>query len=131
LIGRDGGTIDYFDNDAKNDDDDVTAAEIDSYVLMGPFFAKDEMIESRFTKFEFNLARNQEGMIYDLYASNDVDDTGAPLESGSLIPGPNPLVLDRVTGRNLWVRIGNGAANRRWAFERGTAMAYPAGRVRV
>jgi hypothetical protein len=137
LLGCEDGRLRVWDEDAADDD----SSPIDSYVTMGPFAPAESFREWRFSHLKVVLAHNQQGVRYEMFASSEpdvlgIDETGfVPLvgarRSGYLRAGRNQTVLDRVRGDYVAVRLGNGNVGERWAMEKASIMANPAGRQRM
>jgi hypothetical protein len=106
---------------------------IDSYVTIGPIQPRAHGLETMFTDLRVWLARDQDGVNYDVFVDDepDFDLDLAAVASGSLLPGHNPSELVRFTGDSCYLRLRNALATQRWAFERATIAYAPAGMKRV
>jgi len=142
LLGREDGRVAVWDRDAPNDDystatdlgvgggDDLA---IDSRVTVGPIQPRDPQFETQFQELRVWLARDQDGVHYDVFADDEPDFSldEAPRASGSLSQGHNPNKLVRVTADSVYLRLRNASAGQRWAFEKATIGFAPAGVKRV
>ncbi len=119
------GYVRRWDENATTDD----THPIDARVLFGPYSA-DPATRLLWTGFEFKLATEGDGAYYELLGSDSADTLPdvAPV-SGSLRPGRNPPILERVSGQSMWVRLRSGGTGF-WAYESGVAHFAPAGIIR-
>ena len=127
VLGCDDSKLRKWDLDAKDDD----GTPIDSYITWGPLVPMSQEREFKFYKLGVELADDQHGLVWELFASQEADDIGQRVKSGRLRPGVNPFIYDRVVGPNAWLRFRNANAGERWAFENGTIDVFPGGRRRV
>jgi len=127
LLGGRDGRIRKWDVDAN--DDDGTA--IDFSVLAGPLAGSEAAREMRFVGPRVVLASDQDGAIYQLYATDDPAILGSPRASGILHPGRNPLKRAKMRGSHCFVRVRNSVAGQRCAIESVHMRAHPAGQKRV
>ena len=83
--------------------------------------------EGQFSHLKVELADDQAGCDWALFASTSADDMGLAHEAGSLLPGQNDYILDRVRGCYCWVRLRNRGVNQRFAIERASIRVTPVG----
>jgi len=132
LIGRDDGYVSKWDDTVSNDDDGTSPdVAIASSVLMGPYSAPGLPMNSRWSRFQFTLADNQNGCNFELYSSDRPDVKGSPKMQGSIAAGANKLRFERINGQYIWLKLQNAAVNSHWSFERAICDAVPAGRTRI
>lgn len=127
LVGCQDGFIRRLDADAR--DDDGTA--IDWNLLIGPLARSDVHREMRFVGPRVVLASEQDGCIYQLYATDDPAVLGAVRHTGELGAGRNGYKRSRMRGSYCFVRLRNSLAGQRCAVEEAAIMAYPSGLKRV
>jgi len=138
LLGCEDGRIRVWDPDSPNDDYSTATdrgvglgndVAIDSYVTIGPIQPRENDLETQFTELRVWLARDQDGVTYDVFTDDEPDFSLdlAPVASGALGPGHNPTELVRFTGDSCYLRLRNALPAQRWAFERATISYAPAG----
>ena len=126
LLGGNDGYLRVWDQDAVNDDGHA----VRSNVLIGPVGAQELETEVRITRFMATLASEQNGISYQLYVGDNPEDKNL-VSTGGLTSGANGFSTLRARGNNVWIRLKNNALNERWAMEKMSFVAYPAGRRRV
>jgi hypothetical protein len=136
LFGGEDGFVRKWDRAALSDDgqeDNVTAVAIDSFVTIGPLMAEGEAtsgLEMQFSGLTVVLSERDDGVQYELFASESPDSIGLVRRRGTLTSGRNPPKWDRVTGPYAWVRFRNAAAGERWSLERAFIRVAAAGLAR-
>lgn len=127
LFGCEDSYVRLFDEDSDDDD----GSNIDSFVLFGPYALEPAPEqEAIWTQLQVNLAGDQGGCRFQLFARNEPDSLRLPLVSEDLGPGRNPPNRRRVRGAYTWMRLRNAAASR-WGFESAYIKGVPRGRVRL
>jgi hypothetical protein len=132
LIGCNDGTVRVVDRTAVDDDDQA----IDSRVLIGPLQSPEPGWEAVWNEFTGVLAHADESTFngeveYQLFESDTADRPGLPIRTGTLKPGRNPTVYDRMRGAFCWVQLRSAIASQRWALERLFINGEVAGKERV
>jgi hypothetical protein len=122
VIGCEDGWVRRVNRNAASDD----GRTIDSWVTIGPFATPEGALRLRDPR--VTLADDQGGCWLELGSGATPDAAFAPQDSVELYPGDNPTRRIGVRGNYCWVRLRNAAPGMRWAYERGTIDAYPAGR---
>lgn len=125
LFGCEDGYVRRWDDAARTDDSLV----IESRFLCGPLAGDELGRRGRVTKLRVQLADDQDGTRYKLFASQNPDTVGLTVDQGALTAGRNIIGL-RGAGNYLWLEIGGAALNQRWAFESAEVDVFPAGRQR-
>lgn len=119
MMGREDGHIVKWDRNAVTDD--ATAAgvlvPIDSKVLIGPIANGEAAQKLMLYLAEVELASAQGGAYLEVFGSDTADDKGVSRYNVKLRPGRSPALSVPLTAAYLWVRIRNGSAYSRWAFE--------------
>lgn len=125
LFGCEDGYVRRWDEAARTDDSLV----IESRFLCGPLAGDELGRVGRATKLRIQLADDQDGTRYKLFASQNPDTVGLTIDQGGLTAGRNIINL-RGAGNYLFLEIGGAAVNQRWAFESAELDVFPAGRQR-
>lgn len=126
VLGCQDGYTRKVDRTAKDDD----SAAIYSWVTIGPLRAKGD-VELKLHRLRGILDELQDGTRYEIYVSNDGNDLGDPVSSGTLDPGMGPTQSIRRRGSSVWIKLGNYAAGERWALEELLVQVVAGGRRRV
>jgi hypothetical protein len=129
ILGCEDGRVRKWDSDATNDDD-VTLQAIDSFVTVGPMPGMAEGFETQYSGLQVILSKSDDGARYELFSSEDPEDTEVVRRRGVLTRGRNAPKWDRVTGPYCWLRLRNASGGERWAYERGHINASLAGLAR-
>ncbi len=122
LVGCEDGYVRKEDEGQK--DDDGTA--IDSYVTIGPLTRSEVGRAVRVVSLQVNLAGDQGGCHWELFATDTPDVLGNPVAQGRLTPGRNPAIYDaRVTAAYFYLRLRNFEVGSHWSFESGLLRVAP------
>lgn len=126
LLGSRDGYVREWDPAAPGDD----GVRIDSEVLIAPLHDPALGVEALASGFEVLLSRSQGGARIELYATDEPDDLGDPVDSASLLPGRNtPRV--RASGAYLGALIAGETGVERWTLRRIAASVEAAGMIRA
>ena len=107
-----------------------TDLAIDSYVLMGPLVSNPTDSAQQVTEFAAVLSSSGDGCNYEFFASDNPEDLGNPVSSGSLKPGRNDRRLVRVANDHVYLRLRNASKGQCWAYEGASVLASYGGEVR-
>jgi len=123
LIGCEDGYIRKINETAYTDDGNVIGTEC----LIGPLAPMDNDDNVRTTVLSANLAADQDGCLYELYASSAADIPGDPKHLGELVAGNNRVPAG-MCGLFIWIMLRSASVTGRWAVERINIDMFPAGR---
>ena len=104
---------------------------INSYALIGPIAAMDQMNDIRFSNLNVEFASSQSGGRVEVFTSSSSDNRGVPMLSRDMGGGNNPMISTRARGSAMWVGIQNNMPKERWSLEGVSVGLSRAGRKRV
>ena len=105
---------------------DDAGTAISSYALIGPL-VQDPRRDWDVRGLSMNLAKYQNGLFVDFYASNSPDDIGEHKATLRFEPGFNDRQGLSAAGGYVWMKLLNNQQNQRWAFERAVLHVNPKG----
>ena len=101
---------------------------IDSYVLIGPIAAVEDVTAATLSELTVILAEGFSGVHVELFTSSDPERLGEAVWSSDIGAGRNPGILCRVSGDSIYLRLRNASLDEHWAIERAAAfLSYGGG----
>lgn len=110
IMGWNDGHLREWDDDSASDD----GVAIDSHVLLGPI--GDTQREYGIFEILASVAQVGSGIRYEVFASDDPEELGLPIHSGTLSPGFNGSVRARGRGSSLWIRLISAKLDESWGL---------------
>ena len=123
FLGCEDGIIRKIDEDATNDGTQAIA----SSCVLGPYRVRGEY-ETRMGRLVTTLASQQDGLRWEVYATDNPEDLGTLVRSGEFGPGRAKSQSAKCRGAYLYVRLANFSASQRWSLERVAAQLFNSGR---